>query len=831
MTKVFIGSTGLDLEAYREAARDECLRMGFQPEMMEYWEAMDAGATEASLNKLKGCDLYIGIFAHRYGYCEDGYEGKSVTEMEYEAAPEVPMERLCFLVDAHFPWPTDMIEFDKKPQMDAFKAKVRMRVDNFFGEVNDFRAKLTASLSAWKDRHPQTGGGLGATLVNIPGDVPERARKLIGRDEKLAEGLAALRPGEPCLLHGFGGMGKTALAAEVAANWIEQNGWPALWLRVGNLPFEGCSAALARALRGQAIDAAALKTLLRESGAGLVVLDDAWNGAALEALLKAMPGEVCALVTSRRRYPVDGNLIEVGRLAEADALALLAAHARKDFGADAAGLVNLLGCHAFSVEVAGRTMKARGLSPVEMVAQIADAPDRMEMPADYGPEERRSVKRLLDASFEGLPSERDQQVFLAFGALFSTQATPEMLGLLTGMEAREAKSALDELADNGLAERVPEDQPKNVEYYRIHDLAASYARVQATPEQLAAAVDACLTYMGRYQEQGHASFAALRPELDNLLGAAGRAVVLRRSEDCERFAWGLYPDGGILNLQGYYNQALTLMRLAADAAKLRGDRQTEGSHLIHLGHAYRALGHVKEAISVYEQALIIARETGNQQSEGNALGGLGIANAVIGQNEKGVGFFEQALEIAREIGNRRGEGNALGNLGNVYAAMGQMEKAIDFHKQWLVIAREIGDKIGEGNALGNLGYTYDDLDEYEKAIGYYEQALIISREIGDRMGEGTDLNNMGTAYENLGQLERALELYQQGRAIRVEIGVQHLVKRSDANIASVEAKLKGGELTPGTDLGGNTKRRRNEKAKKERAGFSGENSARGGGAG
>jgi hypothetical protein len=45
------------------------------------------GASEGSKSKLEAADLYIGIFAHRYGYTEEGYQ-KSVTEIEFDHAGE-----------------------------------------------------------------------------------------------------------------------------------------------------------------------------------------------------------------------------------------------------------------------------------------------------------------------------------------------------------------------------------------------------------------------------------------------------------------------------------------------------------------------------------------------------------------------------------------------------------------------------------------------------------------------------------------------------------------------------------------------------------------------
>jgi len=121
--RVFISSTGLDLGDYREVARDVCNSLQLIPLMMEYFEAMGLGATQGSKKMLDQADLYVGIFAYRYGYIEKGYD-KSVTEVEFDYAEERKLERLCFVVDPKHPWPTDALDFDNHKQMQAFKRRV-----------------------------------------------------------------------------------------------------------------------------------------------------------------------------------------------------------------------------------------------------------------------------------------------------------------------------------------------------------------------------------------------------------------------------------------------------------------------------------------------------------------------------------------------------------------------------------------------------------------------------------------------------------------------------------------------------------------------------------
>src|SRR5579871_1927811 len=124
MVKVFIGSTKEDLILYRQAVRDVVSGQDCQPEMMEYWPAMDATAVKLCMDKVDECAIYIGIFAHRYGYCPAG-STISITEMEFNRATENGIPRLCFLVDPKARWQLDFVEDEPgKTKLAEFKQRI-----------------------------------------------------------------------------------------------------------------------------------------------------------------------------------------------------------------------------------------------------------------------------------------------------------------------------------------------------------------------------------------------------------------------------------------------------------------------------------------------------------------------------------------------------------------------------------------------------------------------------------------------------------------------------------------------------------------------------------
>src|ERR1044071_4179049 len=98
--KVMISSTALDLPLHRKEVMDACLRQGMFPKMMEHLPASDAEAISASLALVDDADIYVGVFAHRYGYVpkENNPQQISITEMEYNRAVERGISRLIFLI-------------------------------------------------------------------------------------------------------------------------------------------------------------------------------------------------------------------------------------------------------------------------------------------------------------------------------------------------------------------------------------------------------------------------------------------------------------------------------------------------------------------------------------------------------------------------------------------------------------------------------------------------------------------------------------------------------------------------------------------------------------
>jgi hypothetical protein len=90
----------------------------------------------------------VGIYAHRYGHIPQGCT-KSITEFEYDAATEIGLKRLVYIVDDQVPWQKKLIDQGKSARLlDSFKKKLRSNhVCKPFKNKDDLSAYVSADLA------------------------------------------------------------------------------------------------------------------------------------------------------------------------------------------------------------------------------------------------------------------------------------------------------------------------------------------------------------------------------------------------------------------------------------------------------------------------------------------------------------------------------------------------------------------------------------------------------------------------------------------------------------------------------------------------------------
>ncbi|HLO16932.1 MAG TPA: DUF4062 domain-containing protein [Anaerolineales bacterium] len=221
--KVFISSTYKDLIEYRAAAIRAVEGTNYQASKMEVWGARPDEPITACLKEVEESNLFIGIYALRYGFIPEGAD-ISITEMEYVHAKKLGRSIYCFILDEeNQPWLKKWI--DGEPEETKLKnLKRRLQKDHvcdYFTTPDDLRAKVANALSNFvANHHPIPDYRIPIYEASKPtGSTLPTQSFFVGREKELEIIKSALSSESRTwgvLIDGPGGMGKTALAVRAA---------------------------------------------------------------------------------------------------------------------------------------------------------------------------------------------------------------------------------------------------------------------------------------------------------------------------------------------------------------------------------------------------------------------------------------------------------------------------------------------------------------------------------------------------------------------------------------------------------------------------------------
>jgi formylglycine-generating enzyme required for sulfatase activity/predicted Ser/Thr protein kinase len=148
MARIYISSTYVDLKNEREAAAQAVRRLGHQSVYMEDYVAASQKPVKKCLQDVCSCDVFVGIFAWRYGFIPDGYE-KSITHLEYESAKKAGIPCLIFLLDQKAPWPVEYVDSgEERQKIDRIRDELMDEyIVSFFKNADELSFKVIAAMN------------------------------------------------------------------------------------------------------------------------------------------------------------------------------------------------------------------------------------------------------------------------------------------------------------------------------------------------------------------------------------------------------------------------------------------------------------------------------------------------------------------------------------------------------------------------------------------------------------------------------------------------------------------------------------------------------------
>jgi tetratricopeptide (TPR) repeat protein len=649
-------------------------------------------------------------------------------------------------------------------------------------------------------------------------DIPDFTGREVEGDRLLtALGPTGTTSPPVVVIHGVGGVGKSALAIHAAHRLVSRFPDGQLYVDLqgataGVRPLDP-GEVVGRLLRALGVGGRDIPVKVDEAAARfrslvagrrvLLVLDNAVSAIQVRPLLPASP-TCAALITCRQRLasldgaahlhldvlPSEQATCLLGRLAGADRLAAeLCA---------AADLARQCGYLPLALRIAGARLAARPSWPVHaLVERLADERTRLDE-LELVDLAVRSSFQLSYQALKGSADDRERMSARLF-RLLGLHCGPEIgswtAAALLGAPVTLAEMALERLVD---AQLLATSGPGR---YRMHDLLLLFAREQAGEDEAAAERLAALQRMlESYLATTHRANTLLQPAAVGGSGWQVEALTPPLADRAAAFAWfeseranllavaqqaadspDPMPDIVVrltevmfwfLVMRTYWRDMEQVNQLAFGVARQRGDRHGEAVALNDLGHAEMGLGHPDRAIGCLEQSSLIFGELGAPLWEHVSLANLGAVYREQGQIERAVDCLERSLTCFRSIGVPISESTALTNLGLAYCEQGRFNDGIDCLEQGLRIRCEIQDLHGEATTISNLGEVHYRAGLPHAAITCYETSLRIYREMAEHRREAETLWRLGCARHELGQQSHARALWQEARAIFEELGVR-----------------------------------------------------------
>ncbi len=811
--RVYISSTYADLADHRKEVCDKLRRLGHDIARMEDYVASDERPVDKCIADVRSCDIYIGIFAWRYGYIPPGHD-RSITELEYRAATEAGKPRLIFLCDESAPWPRNQIEGGAGGvKIEQLRTELATNhVVSFFKSAEELgRLAAAAIAQRAQQRLDEDVAGLRTRqvdeqrgrvreperVVNLP---PIEVSRFVNREVEQADFRRFLSDGTVRLVAvvGRAGMGKSALASRTLTE-LEQaarSGEPGasglrvdgiLYLSAGStgLDLDHLYAGIRRMLdeqeaakiastwaRTDATVAERVDALLAtlRGGRHLILLDGmdtiigADGGIADEGLrgfvdgCLSRAGRTTLIVTSRIDFPISAKSLQGSRVIRLREGLKMEHAAQLLESLDPQGELGLRGAPA---EELRRAAELSGGIPraLEVLAGILQQDPSLtlhDLLADDSALRSQTVEGLVAEAYRRLGAD-ERHVIQAVAVLNRpVHKTAIAYVLHPWLPLIDIPAALKRLTSTYFI-----STSRGREEYQLQPLDREHAYKQI-PETRDGAGEGDPPYSRADLERRAADFyASIRKpaaewrSIEDLGPAIAEVEHRAKGGDFDRALEVMDSiDAGHLFLWGHYTRIVELRKRMIDtpaAPRLRA------ANLASLATCCQVLTQFDAAVQYYEAAVGIARDSGDRAGEARYIGHLGRLYRNLGYIDKAMSCSNEALAFALEGGDRRAEALWTDRLGLCTALIGRLEEAEGLYARAIAIAREVQDRQTEGAALGNLGLVYEDLGRLEAAAGCFAASLDIYREIGDRRGEAILLGRLGTAAEDAGDHGKALE--------------------------------------------------------------------------
>ncbi len=623
----------------------------------------------------------------------------------------------------------------------------------------------------------------------IANNLPQLTTSFVGRDRELGEVKALLADVRLLTLLGMGGLGKTRLSLQVAAEVMAQ--FPdGVWF-FDLAPIRDAALVVSEAAQVLGVREEPGRPLVQTLSAALasrralLIFDNCEHlivasADLAHAILRAAP-QVRIMASSREALRIPGEqgypvlpLPLPGRddgleaMSRSTAVRLFVDRARShkpgfvlnEREAPAvAELVARLEGITLAIELAAA--RVRLLSVADINLRLKDRYKLLTGGGRVLQARQQTLRALVDWSYDLLNAD-EQRVFYrlsVFAAGFDLDAAEQVCGA-DPLSPDDVLDLLSSLVEKSL---VSLDERDDSTRYRMLETIRDYAveKLQQSAEQATAASRHCDFYFALAKRIRDGLEGTDQPgwirrgetELDNLRAAI--ALALAGGTDpiiAVKLAVTMTP---FWMLRGYLSEGRGIVRAALALPAVQASDLAQ-AHAAYVGAVLATgQGDHGEARQMLENCLVLHRRLGNEVEIAATLSTLALARLQAGDATGAEASEREALALFRALGEKNGEAIGLLHLGQIAVYVGNAELADTSLNDCLRIAQAIEDREVEGEAELRLGENAFEAGRPADARRHLERSLAICREAGDRRGEAHALCWLGKVDLEAGDIEPA----------------------------------------------------------------------------
>ena len=628
------------------------------------------------------------------------------------------------------------------------------------------------------------------SLDEHPHNLPMQPTPLIGREKELTavKNLLAEETARVVTLTGPGGMGKTRLALQVAADMIEHYKHGAFFVDLAVVQDPGLMLPMiGKTLKIRETGGQPLSEILKDFLADrhmLLVLDNFEQimGAELQLvpLMSQCPG-VGFLVTSRESLHIRGEKVfavppmslpdepqhmssDLQRHTQYESVRLFIERAvavkqtfrvTNDNAPSVAEICVHLDGIPLAIELAAARIKL--LTPQAILKRLQNRFKLLSSGAHDLPLRQQTLRSTIDWSYDLLD---DAQKNL-FGSLsvfdggFSLDAAEQLLGddILDGLESLLDKSLL-------LQEEVASGEERFHMLESIREYGRSRLRENDSYDELR---EKHAVYFGTLVKNTEPDVGGGRQKeclqrLDREQDNIRESLVWLAEINAAAFASMASSLGRYWQIRGFLTEGRVWLRQAL-ALVPEESKDLLAKVLLAAGDLARQQGDYTESLELLSRALGIYTDAGDADGIAHSLICVGWTHCRMDNLETAFEYFNRAKKVGDKLGDEMITAKAMLGLGGLYLRTGDTHCARNNLEECFRIFSESGDKILESQVVGNLAIAYHHLGNLEKTIEYLDMARNIHEDLGDKDNLKLDYNNLGDIYQKLGKHVEAEESY------------------------------------------------------------------------